>query len=373
MAEHSFFTRLVRGLPRSVPFVGPEAIERADGRALALRLGANESMFGPSPRARAAMRAAAEGVWMYGDPESFDLRVELAHLHGVTIENLVIGSGIDELLAWIARAVLEPGDVAVTSRGTYPTFNYLTGGFAGRLVPVPYLRDRPDLDALLAAVERSGARLVYLANPDNPTGSWHGSAGLAAFVDRLPDHCMLALDEAYVDFAPPRDVLPIDVTRANVLRLRTFSKAHGMAGARIGYAVGHGNTVAAFEKIRLHFGVNRVAQAGALASAADSEYLHSVVDSVRQGREDYLALARSLGLPALPSMANFVAFDLGTRERAQAVLQGLAARGVFARTGSATPLDRLVRVTVAPAAQRAAFADVLKDVCTQMSGVAAPA
>jgi histidinol-phosphate aminotransferase len=352
----------MRALPQTVPFVGPEAIERDLGRALDLRLGANESMFGPSPRAGEAMRAALEEVALYGDPENFALRSALARQHGVSERHIVVGAGIDDLLGLIVRALLAPGDTAVMSLGAYPTVAYHVMGYGGRLERPPYREDRNDLDALLDAARRTGAGLVYLANPDNPSGSWHTARDLGAFAEALPPDCMLALDEAYADFAPDEALPPMEVDRQNLLRLRTFSKAHGMAGARIGYAIGHVATIDEFEKIRLHFGVNRIAQAGALASLEDPGHLRAVIDAVAEGRREYAALADRLGLAALPSATNFVTIDVGSRERAVALLQALAQRGVFIRMPGAPPLDRCIRVTVGTPPQRAAFARILEEV-----------
>src|SRR5919197_5830280 len=154
--------RLVADLPAMVPFVGPEALERRSGRLFQLRLGANESLFGPSPQAAEAMRAAVEQVALYADPENAELRSELARAHGVVVENVTVASGIDDLLGLAVRAFVEPGVAAVTSLGAYPTFNYHVDGFGGRPGRVPYLQDRNDLEALAAAGPRVRARLVYL-------------------------------------------------------------------------------------------------------------------------------------------------------------------------------------------------------------------
>ena len=356
------YAQIVAELPASVPFVAPEAMERTRGRPFALRLGANESNFGPSPRAIAAMREAAAGVQNYADPENYDLRAALAVHHAVPIEAIVVGSGIDDLLGLAVRAFLNPGDVAVTSLGAYPTFNYHVEGYGGRLERVPYRDDRNDLDALADATRRTGARLAFLANPDNPTGSWYAAAEVAAFRAALPEDAVLLLDEAYGDFAPAGTLPLIEPDDPRIIRFRTFSKAHGMAGARIGYAVTAPETIAAFEKIRLHFGVNLVAQVGALASLADQDYLRSVVEAVAAGREEYTTLARELGLVPLPSATNFVTMDTGSPDRARALLAALAARDIFIRMPGAPPLDRCIRVTVGTPEERAAFADALRSV-----------
>ncbi len=362
MNNRAPFTRLVAGLPATVPFVAPEALERQGGRPIKLRLGANESSFGPSPRAKAAMRAAIDHIAWYGDPESYELREALARLHGVSMEQVVVGSGIDDLLGLVVRAFLDPGVRVVTSLGAYPTFNYHVVGYGGNLERVPYRNDQNDLQALAETAARVGARLVYLANPDNPSGSWQTADDLSVFLDSLPGGCLLLLDEAYSDFAPAQAILQIDASDQRVLHLRTFSKAHGMAGARIGYAIGDVETISAFEKIRLHFGVNLIAQAGALASLEDTSYLHEVIAEVEQGRRDYAELARSLGLYAIPSAANFVSIDVGGPERARALLAALAEQDVFVRMPGAPPLNRCIRVTVGTAEQRAAFATVLREV-----------
>jgi histidinol-phosphate aminotransferase len=359
------FARSVAALPATVPFVAPEAIERQSGQPLALRLGANESMFGPSPQARAAMLAAVERVSLYADPECYELRATLAARHGVGIEHVVVASGIDDLLGLVARAFLDPGNPAVTSLGGYPTFNYHVVGYGGRLERVPYRDDCNDLEGLAAAAHRTGAKLVYLANPDNPSGSWHSAEEVGAFLDALPAGCLLLLDEAYAEFAPEGTAPTFDADDSRVVRCRTFSKAHGMAGARIGYALAEPATIAAFDKIRHHYGVNLVAQAGALAALADTEYVRSVVAEVARGREEYVSLARELDLVPLPSATNFVTIDVGGVERARARVAALATRGVFIRMPGAAPLDRCIRVTIGTVEQRAAFAAIFREVVAE--------
>ena len=227
------------------------------------------------------MHEAATDGWKYGDPENYDLKHAIAARHGVTPAHVVVGEGIDALFGVVARLHVEPGVAVVTSLGAYPTFAFHIAGNGGRLVTASYRDDREDLDALLALARTERPRLVFLANPDNPMGSWWGAAAVEAFADALPHDVLLCLDEAYADFAPA-DALPaIDPDDPRVLRFRTFSKAHGMAGLRVGYAFGAPEVVAAFDRVRNHFGVNRVAQAGALASLADDAHISSVVAACR--------------------------------------------------------------------------------------------
>ena len=353
------FSPIVRALPATTPFVGPEALERRTGEPFVLRIGANESAFGISPEAAEAMRAAIGRVSWYGDPEGHELRNALAEHHRVAPGEVCLGAGIDELLGFVVRMVTEPGTPVVTSAGAYPTFNYHVAGVGARLVTVPYREDHEDPDALAQAVRDTGSPLVYFANPDNPMGTWHDAGRVRAFIDALPESVVLALDEAYIEFAPPGTDWPMDPTDPRVLRLRTFSKAHGMAGARIGYCVGHRALVVGLDKIRNHFGVNRIAQAGALASLHDPDFVAEVIAEVAAGREEYTRLAASLGLAALPSATNFVAIDVGGGTRARTLLRELETRGVFVRMPTVAPLDRCIRITVGTAPERAALAEIL--------------
>ncbi len=353
-------TPLAAGLPATVPFVGPETQERALGRPFVARIGANESVFGPSPHAVAAMAAAAAEVWKYGDPEIHDLKAALASHHGVRPENVTVGEGIDALLGNLVRLLVAPGTPVVTSAGAYPTFNYHVAGFGGTLVTVPYRDDAEDPEALLLAARKAGAPLVYLANPDNPMGSWHPGARIAEMIARLPGDCVLCLDEAYADFAPAAAIPPLDVSEPRVIRMRTFSKAHGMAGARIGYALGHPELIAAFDRVRNHFGVNAVATAGALASLQDRTWLEGVVAAVAEGRTRIAGIAATNGLVALPSATNFVAVDCGRDGAfARRVLEALVARGVFVRMPIVAPQDRCIRVTAGRPPDLDAFAAML--------------
>lgn len=353
-------TALVDSLPSSVPFVGPEAQERARGRRFLARIGANENVFGPSPRAVEAMCAAAEGAWMYGDPENHDLKEALATHHRLRPENIVVGEGIDGLFGYIARMTVEAGTPVVTSLGAYPTFNFHITGFGGRLHAAPYRNDREDLAALLDLARRENARLVFLANPDNPMGTWWRAQDIGGLINGLPGDALLCLDEAYCEFAPPEALAPIDVGNPQVLRFRTFSKAYGLAGARIGYAIGHAGLIKAFDKIRNHFGVNRVAQAGALAALSDATHLAHVIAEVAAAREAIGGIAMANGLESLPSGANFVAVDCGRDgDFARRVLNGLIARDIFVRMPGVAPLDRCIRVSAGRPDALEAFAAAL--------------
>jgi len=362
MTDRPQFTPLAESLPATVPFVGPEAQERTRGRMFRARIGANENGFGPSPRVVAAMGAAAGEMWKYCDPENHELRAALAARLGVGADNVVVGEGIDGLLNLAVRLFVTDGTPVVTSLGAYPTFNFHVAGFGGRLVAVPYSHDREDLDGLLAAVRRENAPLVYLSNPDNPMGSWWTAAEVERFAAALPAATMLVLDEAYGETAPAGTMPAIDVTRPNVLRMRTFSKAYGLAGLRCGYAVGAAEIIRAFEKIRTHYGVNRMAQAAGLAALADRAYLSDAIGRIAAARDRIAAIARANGLVPLPSATNFVAIDCG-RDGAFALraMEALIARDVFVRKPMAPGLDRCIRISAGPDAELDILAAALPD------------
>ncbi|MCU0830009.1 MAG: pyridoxal phosphate-dependent aminotransferase [Rhizobiaceae bacterium] len=345
------FTPLVESLPATVPFIGPEAFERKLGRPFHARLGANESAFGPSPRVIAAMQAAAPDMWKYCDPENAELRGALAAHLGLAPDNFAIGEGIDALLGLVVRMFAAPGAAVVTSLGAYPTFNFHVAGLGARLVTVPYREDREDLGALLEAVRRENAPLVYLANPDNPMGSWWSATRIESFIAALPANTLLILDEAYCETAPA-DAIPAMRTWPNVLRMRTFSKAYGLAGLRCGYAIGQADLIAGFERVRNHFGVTRMTQIAAVAALDDQAWMRAVVDRIAAARRRIASLAEANGLTPLPSATNFVTVDCGRDGVfAKAVLDGLMESGVFVRKPMAAGLDRCIRISCAPEAE----------------------
>jgi histidinol-phosphate aminotransferase len=363
------YTSLVDSLPANVPFVGPEEQERTRGAPFAARLGANESLFGPSPRALAAIRAEAEQVWKYGDPTSHDLRAALADHMGVALENVLVGEGIDGLLGNLVRLLVAPGDAVVTSDGAYPTFNYHVAGFGGVLHKVPYSDDHEDLAALITRAREVDAKLIYYANPDNPMGTWARGPDVLAALDALPEGCLLCLDEAYVEFAPDGTAAEVPADDPRVIRMRTFSKAHGMAGARIGYAVAAAPLIKSFDKIRNHFGMNRMAQAGALAALHDTDWLTHVQAEVVRARDEIARIARGNGLAPIPSATNFVAVDCGRDgDFARAVLAALVARGVFVRMPFVAPQDRCIRISCGRAEDLAVLAEALPKALREARG-----
>jgi histidinol-phosphate aminotransferase len=340
------FTPLIESLPSTTPFVGPEALERRSGAAIKARIGANESVFGPAPSVIAAMQTHAHEAWMYGDPENHDLKQALAAHLNVPAENICVGEGIDGLFGYAVRLFVEPGVNVATSLGAYPTFNFHVTGFGGKLVTTPYVDDRENPTALLKLALHEKAKVIYFANPDNPMGTVYPAADVQALIDAVPPSTMLMLDEAYTEFAAANTRPALDVTRKNVLRFRTFSKAYGLAGGRVGYVIGHSDVIKAFDKIRNHFGMSRLSQIAAIAALKDQNWLRHVVEQVRLSRERINEIAKANGLKPITSASNFVAIDCGRDGAfAKAVVDGLLKYGIFVRMPGVAPLNRCIRVS----------------------------
>jgi histidinol-phosphate aminotransferase len=364
-------TPQIAAVPKTVPFVGPEALARRTGQGELLRLGANESAFGPSPKVLARMRAELVHSNWYADPESHDLRAVLAARHRCRPENVTVGVGIDDFLSLVVRTFVPPGEPALMALGSYPTFAFHVAAYGCRLETVAYdPSGAVDLEALARAARRLRPRVLYLANPDNPSGTFAGRRAVAELRDSLPEETMLLLDEAYADFVAPGELLD-DTIDPRVVRVRTFSKAYGLAGARIAYALSTPELAATFDNIRQHYGINRNAQIAALAALEDQDFVAGVVQAVAEGREAYYRLGERLGLATIPSFTNFVTFDIGTRARAEALVEELLRLGVFIRKPAAPPLDGFVRVTVGTPEQRAAFEPLLAEALERI-GAKAP-
>jgi histidinol-phosphate aminotransferase len=340
--------------------VGPEELARGAGLETIVRLGSNESPFGPSPKAIAAMRAEAERANRYGDPSVSDLREAIAARHGVSPKNVSVGAGIDDLLGWIVRAYASNGGAAVAALGSFPTFEMHVTGFGTRLERVPYREDgHIDLEGFLDAARRLGGALIFLPNPDNPSGSMHPWHDVVAFLDALPDGSLLIHDEAYANFLEGDARFPRDAIDPRMIRLRTFSKEYGLAGARVGYALASPDAIAALDAVRLLYGVSRPAQAAALAALGDDEFVASVLTRIAEGRAEYHALGARLGLRTLPSATNFVLFDFGSAPRAKDALDALLRYRIHVRKPPFPPLDRYVRISVGMRSERTQLAAAL--------------
>ena len=357
------FTPLIESLPISVPFVGPEALARKSGVPVVARMGANENVFGPSPKVIAALQAHAQNAWQYGDPELYELKQALARHLKVAPENVAISEGIDGLHGLTVRMFVGAGDKVVYTAGAYPTFGVHVKAFGGTLITTPYVDDREDLPRLLQLAKSERPKLLALVNPDNPMGTWWPAADVQKLIDEVPEETLVLLDEAYSEFAPEGTVPPLDVTRKNLLRFRTFSKAYGLAGMRIGYVIGHADLISSYDKVRNHFGVTRLSQVAALAALQDQDWMHHVVNEVAAARERLYDIARANGLKPLISATNFVTIDCGRDgAHAAAIVAGLLNHGIFIRMPGMPPQNRCIRISAGTKKNLDLLAEVLPKV-----------
>lgn len=332
------------------PFPGIKVLERKLGHAIPHRLGSNEGLDMPHRALRERFGdAAADHAYGYGDAEALGIRRRLAAQQDIDLENLIVDAGADSLIALTLRALVEPGSSVVATAGTYPTFGYFARGHGAEVAEVAYHQApgvlAPDLAALSDAAHRERARLVYLANPDNPGGHLHTDADVAALRDRLPDDCWLLLDEAYGDFRDDAADGALSRALPGVVRLRTLSKAHGLAGLRVGYAVAEPDVVEVMMKVRIHYAVSTLTQAMAETVLDAPEETRAHIDAVKARRARLADHLERLGAEVLPSATNFVALRLPDADTAGRVHQTLLGEGkLIARPGH-PDIANVLRIT----------------------------
>jgi histidinol-phosphate aminotransferase len=326
-----------------------------------IKLASNENPLGPSRLALAAMRKAVSQVNLYPDGSAFYLKLKLAARLGVTPSHLILGNGSNEVIEMVGHALLGPGAEVVVSQYCFAVYPIVTALFGGRLVTVPARDYGHDLDAMLAAITPA-TRVVFVANPNNPTGTMASRDDLARFVNAVPASVLIALDEAYIEFLDePADLIPqiLSGGRTNLLLMRTFSKIYGIAGTRIGYGIGHPDFIAALEKIRQPFNINSVAQAGALAALDDTSHVERTRRINRRGLKFYSTAFKRLGLEFVRSTANFILVRVGEGQRIFVELQKL---GVIVRPMGGYQLPEWIRISVGTPKENARCLDALKRV-----------
>lgn len=341
------FNPALRELPVYQPGRPIEEVARELGRPPEdiIKLASNENPLGPSRRAVAAMRRALTQANLYPDGNAFYLKQKLAAKLGVTPANLILGNGSNEVLEFIGHALLSPGDEAVVSQYCFAVYPIVTALFGAKLVVVPAKNYGHDLDAMRAAITPR-TRAVFVANPNNPTGTAVSREELAHFVNAIPDTTALVLDEAYLEFLDePLDLLPEIRTgrKPNLILLRTFSKIYGLAGLRLGYGIGPAEFIGQLERIRQPFNINAVAQAGALAALDDAAHAEKTRAANARGLKFYARAFRRLGRKFLPSSANFVLVQVGDGQRVFTEMQKL---GVIVRPMGGYQLPEWVRISI---------------------------
>ncbi|HUJ39318.1 MAG TPA: histidinol-phosphate transaminase [Candidatus Acidoferrales bacterium] len=344
-----------------------EEVERELG-IRAIKLASNENPLGPSPFAvEAARRALADANW-YPDGAGFYLRQKLSGQLGVEMDRLMLGAGSCELIDLVARTLLTPGDNAVCPEGSFPLYYSAVRATGERLIAIP-LRDYAiDLEAIARAAN-DRTRVIYLANPNNPTGTYFTADALDAFLARIPETALVVLDEAYYEFADrPGYSRSLDLVRGgrSVLVLRTFSKVYGLAGMRVGYAAGPAGLLAQMNKVRQPFNVSGVSLAAALAALDDLGHVGRSVDNNRRGIEQLEAGLRAQGVAFVPTVANFILVHLGpqTLQIADAILR----LGVIVRPMAWMGFPESIRVSVGTPAENEKFLAALAEARASLDG-----
>ncbi|MCL1818680.1 MAG: histidinol-phosphate transaminase [Spirochaetaceae bacterium] len=324
-------------------------------KAGAIKLASNENPRGPSPLAMRALEDCIAGVHLYPDNDCLGLREALAARHGLEARNIVVGNGSDEILHLAAAAYLNPGEAAVTARETFSNYTFVTRLFDGRMKYAP-LRDGVfDLEALAGLVD-GGTRLVFLCNPNNPTGTYFGHAAFEAFLKTMPPDTLVVSDEAYADFAAAED-FPDSVSlvkaHPNLLVTRTFSKLYGLAGLRVGYGIAGEEVAGALAKAKISFSVSLPALAAARAALDDHEFVRSSLALNAEGRTWLSGEFTRLGLRHYSSQANFICVDVNrdSREMERRIME----RGATIRPLESFGLPQSLRVTIGTPQQNAAF------------------
>ncbi len=320
--------------------------------ASVIKLASNENPYGPSPKAMAAIEQALSALHDYPDADGFDLKTKLASKLGVGYEQIILGNGSNEIIESLARVLLRPDEAMLFANPSFVAYRLAAQAMGRRVIDIPLTPDhRYDLEALLQAVTPK-TKLLFIANPNNPTGTYIAQAALRDFLQRLPEHVVAVLDEAYFEYATAADypngieLLPL---RKRLMVLRTFSKAYGLAGARVGYGVGHADLVGYLHRAKMPFNVGSLSQVGATAALDDTDFLlHSKQANAREMQRLVPQLA-ARGLTVVPSQANFVLVDF--HKPASDVFAALLRQGVTVRPMDGYGMATWQRITIGTAEQ----------------------
>lgn len=348
------FNPALANLPVYQPGRPMEEVARELGLPVAgiLKLASNENPLGPSPSALAAIERALQSLHIYPDGNAYYLKQRLAEKLGVPPANLLVGNGSNEIIELAGHALIDPGGEVVVSQFCFAVYPIVTHLFGGRLVIVPARDHGHDLPAMARAITPR-TRIVFVANPNNPTGTLASAQEVKRLVSQIPPQVLLAMDEAYLEFVDqPCDLLPLirEGQVKNLLLMRTFSKIYGLAGLRVGYGIGHPELISALEKARQPFNLNAMAQIGALAALDDDEHLQRTRRNNREGLRFFEDAFRQWPLKFVPSAANFVMVEVGDGQRVFGELQKL---GVIVRPMAGYQLPSWIRITVGTPAENA--------------------
>jgi histidinol-phosphate aminotransferase len=357
----------IRTLGRYVPGKSLKQAERESGVA-SIKLASNENPFGPSPLAiEAIRRAAAEANW-YPEPDCSELRDSIAEKHGLTPAHVLVTAATSSMLHIIGRTMLGPGLNAITSELSFISYPIVCQAAGARLIKIPMRNFGYDLEGILAAIN-ADTRVIFFANPNNPTGSFVGVEEVDRFMDRLPPHVLVVLDEAYADFAEDfctarsseySHGLRYIRDGRNIVVTRTFSKAHGLAGLRLGYGLAHPDLMEYLNRVKVVFSVSSVAEAAGIAALRDHEHVEKTVRNNREGAQYLAGEISAMGLKVLPTWANFVYVDAA--EDAAGLARRLQAEGIIVRPLANWGAPTAMRVSIGTPEQNRALVAAMKKV-----------
>ncbi len=343
-------------------------LERELGITGIVKLASNENPLGASPKAIAAAQAALAEIGLYPDGNGFALKDALAKRYGVALNQIVLGNGSNDVLELVAHAFLAPGDKAVFSDHAFAVYPLATQAVGATGISVPAQQFGHDLSAMAAAAVGQGAKVIFIANPNNPTGTFLSGDELHAFLRALPDNILVVLDEAYNEYLPPEkryDSVAWLQEFPNLLISRTFSKAYGLASLRVGYALGHAQVIDMINRVRQPFNVNSLAQAAAVAALADTDFVQQTYELNQRGMAQLTAGLTSLGLSYIPSSGNFVSFHI---PGAAAVFRRLLELGVIVRPVGNYAMPDYLRVSIGSETENARFLSALTTVMQEKQG-----
>ena len=331
-----------------------------------VKLASNENSLGPSPKAMEAMREAIPSMHLYPDGGAFYLRQALAKRFGVADNMVMLGCGSNEHIVLLAHAFMQEGDDLVCSEKSFVVYKLVSALYRCRCVEAPMSGMTHDLDAMLKAITPK-TKLVVVANPNNPTGTMVDQAAVDRFVERLPDNVVTVFDEAYMELLDPAiqvdTVRHVKAAKKPVITLRTFSKAYGLAGLRVGYALAQPDAIDLLNKVRQPFNVTAMAQAAALAALEDEDYLIRSRQMLKDGRAQMMAGMRALGLDPVESVTNFILFPF---PKAADLTAAFTKRKVIVRPMAGFGLPNHIRVSVGLAAENDQFLRALKDALAEL-------
>jgi histidinol-phosphate aminotransferase len=351
----------IAGLTPYVPGKPVSELERELGISGSIKLASNENPLGPGQRAREAIAAALGEIGFYPDGGGFDLRRAIAEYHGLSPACVTLGNGSNDVLDLVARTFLQPGTESVFSEHAFAVYPISTQAAGATARVAPARRYGHDLEAM-AALVNARTRVVWIANPNNPTGTWLSADALRGFVDGLPRTCVAVVDEAYTEYVSEPDFPDASLwleSHPNLIVTRTFSKAHGLAALRVGYALSDTRIADLLNRVRQPFNVNSLAQVAAAAAIRDRDHVTAAVEVNRAGMRQLTAAFDALGLPYIPSVGNFVTVDLG--RPVAPINEGLLRQGVIVRPVGNYGLPHHLRISIGLPEQNARFIAALTE------------